>query len=68
MKDQILAINQVLNEYFKQSPYKVAAKDLMYLFVKNGIFLRFFNKNIIFFIQILYVKKFNCFYEFIFLI
>ena len=38
MKDQILAINQVLNEYFKQSPYKVAAKDLMYLFVKNGIF------------------------------
>ena len=38
MKDQILAINQVLNEYFKQSPYKVAAKDLMDLFVKNGIF------------------------------
>ena len=38
MKERILAINQVLNEYFKQSPHKIAAKDLMHIFVKNGIF------------------------------
>ena len=44
-------ITKVLNEYFKQSPYKIAAKDLMHLFVKNGkenrIFLQSFFQEIL---------------------
>lgn len=36
--ERIHRINQVLEVYFKHNPYKIQAKDLMPLFIKNGIF------------------------------
>ena len=35
--ERIHRINQVLEDYFKQNPYKIQAKELMPLFIKNGI-------------------------------
>lgn len=36
--ERIHRINQVLEDYFKHNPNKVQAKELMPLFIKNGIF------------------------------
>ena len=38
--ERIHRINQVLEDYFKHNPYKIQAKDLMPLFIKNGIFAK----------------------------
>lgn len=36
--ERIHRINQVLEDYFKHNPNKIQAKELMPLFIKNGIF------------------------------
>lgn len=38
--ERIHRINQVLEDYFKHNPNKVQAKELMPLFIKNGIFAK----------------------------
>ena len=38
--ERIHRINQVLEDYFKHNPNKIQAKELMPLFIKNGIFAK----------------------------
>ena len=38
--ERIYRINQVLEDYFKHNPNKIQAKELMPLFIKNGIFAK----------------------------